>query len=210
MIGVVPSDSWRTFLEKAVEQYHHSLNRGHPVAEYLMGRGVSPESIGRFRFGVVDDPLPGHERYKGMLAIPYLSPSGKAVSLRFRNMSGLGDKYLTYPGDSARIFNTAALDRGTQGICIAEGELDAVISEQCELPTVGVPGSEAWKPIWNLFFRQYSQIIVLQDDDTAGEKFSRKIAEELPGARPIVMTGGDVTTYFLAHGRDGLRGKVIG
>ncbi|MFC9974322.1 toprim domain-containing protein [Spirillospora sp. NPDC127200] len=204
----MPSSSTRTFLENASQRYNEEITA--EGVEYLTGRGIEPETIETFRLGVVADPLPGHEPYRGFLAIPYLTPSGSVTSIRFRRLSGDGPKYLTVAGDIPRIYNTAALERGTRGICICEGELDAIIAEQCGLPAVGIPGAAAWQKVWVRLFEPYDQVMTLSDDDEAGRAFVTKLAKALGNVRDVPMAGGDVTTFFLTHGGDALRRKVLG
>jgi hypothetical protein len=202
----VPSDSLRAFLERASKLYHSQLDE--PVSEYLTGRGLDAEAAAKFRLGAVVDPLPGHEQYRGCLAIPYLTPSGSVTSIRFRNLSGHGAKYLTVAGDKPRIYNTAALERGTRAMCVTEGELDAAVAEVCELPTIGAPGAESWMPLWGRLIAQYDVVYTLSDDDDAGQEFAYKVAKTADNVRNVVMTGGDVTTFFLENGAEELRGKV--
>lgn len=204
----VPSDSLRAFLERASKLYHSQLDE--PAREYLTGpeRGLDEATIAKFRLGVVADPLPGHEHYRGCLAIPYLTPSGSVTSIRFRTLSGYGAKYLTVAGDKPRIYNTAALEQGTRAMCVTEGELDAAVADMCELPTIGIPGAEAWLPLWGRLISQYDVVYTLSDDDDAGQDFAYKVAKTADNVRNVVMTGGDVTTYYLEHGAEELRAKV--
>lgn len=202
----VPSDSLRAYLEKSSKLYHDQLNDD--VSDYLTGRGLSPETVAKFQLGAVVDPLPGHEQYTGCLSIPYLTPSGSVTSVRFRTLSGTGPKYLTVAGDKPRIYNTEALERGTRGICVVEAELDAAIADMCGLPTIGTSGASAWQKVWFRLISQYDFVYTLSDDDPAGQEFAHKIGQGTDNARNVIMTGGDVTTFFLEHGAEALRKKV--
>lgn len=214
---LVPSTSQRDFLEKASRKYHDELTP--EGVEYLTGpeRGLTEEAIERFRLGVVADPLPGHERYRGWLSIPYLTAYG-TTSIRFRRLDGKsGDKYLSLPGDPVRIYNPQALQRGTRAICLTEGEFDCMVVEMCGMPCIGLPGAQSWQRVWTRLLEQYESIFFLQDDDDAGRSMSENIAKHLPSNfRPIVMTKpapdkkGDVTNFFLTHGREALKDKVLG
>src|SRR5690554_7306712 len=83
------SDVQKKCLETATSQYRESLP-GSPAEEYLASRGFQPDNtaVGKFRLGYVADPLPGHEMYRGVLAIPELrrAPDGvwTVVTMRFR------------------------------------------------------------------------------------------------------------------------------
>jgi len=74
-------------LESITSTYKKAL-AGSPAEEYLASRSLSEESIHKFALGYVAEPAVGHERFKGMLAIPYLrrAPLGswKVVGMRFR------------------------------------------------------------------------------------------------------------------------------
>ena len=78
------SNSQRQFLLQATQEYAQHI---HKAIDYLTTRGLSVEEAKRFHLGVVENPLPGHEGYKGKLVIPYLTPSG-VVDLRFRSING--------------------------------------------------------------------------------------------------------------------------
>lgn len=206
---IVPSDSTRSFLEGASKRYALALPESPTAVEYLANRGIE-EMAQRFRLGLVDAPLPGHEQYLGMLAIPYLTPTGSVTTIRYRNLTNVGPKYLSPPGDIPRIYNTEALERATRAIIITEGELDAISAEVAGFPAVGLPGAQSWRPAWRRLFLQYDQVMVLQDDDDAGKEFAYKIQSELENARTIVMKRGDVNDFLVKNGPAELRKLVTG
>lgn len=208
---LVPSDTLRRYLEIASKNYHSQLFEGTgvaaQVAQYLQGRGITQEAARQFRLGVVVDPEPGHENYLGCISIPYLTPSRSVTAIRFRKLEG-EPKYLSTPGDIHRIYNTAALERGTRAICITEGEFDCIIAESCGLPTIGAQGANGWKDVFYLLVDQYDAVYMLADDDEAGKDFAYKLQKRMDSVRPVLMKGGDVTTFYLEHGAEALRRKV--
>lgn len=222
-------------LAEATSRYHGALN-GSPAAERLAARGLT-ESAGPFRLGYVLDPLPGHEQYRGMLAIPYLrrSSSGwSVVSLRFGCVTDgcthdYHGKYNTQAGDPPRLYNTLALQADTDTVVICEGEMDTLSAELSGLRAVGVPGVDSWRPHWRLPFLGYETVFVLADNDrpqvrkdcakcrgsckghNPGREFAERIAKELPNAKIISSAlGEDVNSEMVRHGRDYIRQKVIG
>lgn len=215
----VPSQERRTFLASARKKYQEALPDNPDVVEYLTKtRGLSMDSVNYFRLGVVDDPLPGNEAYKGMLSIPYTAPNGDTLSIRFRNLADIGPKYLTMPGDKPRPFNTPAVERHSVNICLTEGEIDTMILHQLGLPSMGIPGAKVWKKEWGLILRPYRTVFVFTDGDVAGRDFGKMIAEELPNVRIIDMgtyidqdgieKSHDVNTKYLVEGADVLLRKV--
>lgn len=215
----VPSQERRTFLESARKRYQEALPDNPDVAEYLTKtRGLSWDSVNYFRLGVVEDPLPSHEHYQGMLAIPYIAPNGDTLSIRFRNLADTGPKYLTMPGDKPRPFNTPSIERHAVNICLTEGEIDTMILHQLGLPAIGIPGAKVWKKEWSLIFKPYRIVYVFTDGDTAGREFGQMIAGELSNARIIDMgtyidqdgntVSHDVNTRYLVEGADAILRKV--
>ncbi|GAA3536764.1 hypothetical protein GCM10022419_015720 [Nonomuraea rosea] len=210
MKAVVPSQSSRRFTEKTSRAYHDQLDD--EALAYLTGpeRLLTEESINLHRIGVVRSPEPGHEHVTGYLSIPYLTPGGECISIRFRKLGeGPGPKYRSIAGDIPRMYGTEALQRGTRNICVTEGEFDRIIANQCGLPAVGIPGANSWEPVWRRLLVQFDAVYILHDDDEPGRELAAKVANSgLDNVRPIPMTGGDVTSFFAAHDRDGLRAKL--
>lgn len=214
MTGLQLSDSYRTFLETSTSRYEQSLSPD--VEEYLMGReegqrGLTQEIVERFRLGYVADPLPGHEHVRGRISIPYLTPDGSTIDVKFRKLreQDYGDKYTKLVGSKHHIFNTTALERGTSGIVICEGEIDAITSEQCGFPAVAIPGVQAWQPFWSRIFEQYSVVYMLADGDAPGKELYKKVAKNLDNVRLIPFEDKeDVNSFVLVHGAEGLKKKL--
>jgi hypothetical protein len=202
------SASQRDWLRQATVRYHQALP-GSPAAEYLGTRGLMDPAIvdqtNQFRLGYVADPLPGHEGYRGMLAIPYIRYSQEygwgVVSIRFRKLQdGVDNKYLTVAGDRPRLFNTQALLRRSPSIAITEGELDAITAELCGVPAVGVPGSQMWKPHHVEPFLGYKDVFILEDGDDAGREFSNKVKSSLSNGKIIPMPPGEDVNSVVVQG----------
>lgn len=166
-----------------------------------------------FRLGYVHEPLPGHEMYIGMLAIPYLrwsqSSGWQVISIRFRRITGDGPKYQTQAGDRPRLYNTLALLEHSPRVGITEGEFDAITASACGLPAVGCPGATAWQPHFREPFLGYKDVFILADGDDAGMKFAATVKKTLPNSRIIPMPPGeDVNSTVLTHGVRGLMDRL--
>lgn len=211
------SESQRNTLQQAVTEFHAQMPDS-PAEEHLTHRGLYQsdlqEQVERFRLGYVGDPLPGFEKYQGMLAIPYLRVHPRhgwgCVSIRFRRLGETGPKYRTMPGDRPRLYNTNALNLNVRDVGITEGELDAVTASVCGLPTVGVPGAQSWKPHFAELFRGYRTVYVFTDGDTAGEQFGETIGSQLSNSKIIPCPPGeDINSLLIDGGVETVRERFI-
>lgn len=211
------SSEQKSYLREATEKYHLAL-KGSPGEQYLASRGLGfpgliREQQARFRLGFVDEPLAGHEYYRGCLAIPYLRWSTEfgwsVVSIRFRRIDGGTPKYRTVAGDRPRLYNTPALLKQSLTVAITEGELDCITAEACGIPAVGVPGAEGWKPHFREPFLGYQSVFVLADGDDPGMRFAETVAKTLPNAKIIPSPAGDdVNSLFVKHGAEALQERL--
>lgn len=202
----VPSRSWKEQLETSTTEYQKQLP-GSLGESALLTRGLTPETIQKFRLGYVASPLSGDEPYRGRIAIPYLTTSG-IVSMRFKRVGDFGDKMLVHSGDKARPYNVNALHH--QGmVAIVEGEPDVWIADQIGLPAVGMPGSKSWKKLWRRLFRRWD-VLVIEDGDEPGMEMGKDIVADL---RPVANSVRkftcpedlDLTDLYQKHGPEELR-----
>ncbi len=200
------SNSQRQFLLQATQRYTSKIEI---AKDYLENRSLSVEEANIFHLGVVDEPLPGHEPYKGRLAIPYITPSG-VVDIRFRAMHGEDPKYLGLVGSKTTMFNTQACFVADKYICVTEGEFDCIMmSVKTAHPTVGVPGANNWKPHYNKILDDFDVVIVLADGDTAGLEFGKKVSRELGNVNIISMPEGeDVNSMITKQGSEWIDERV--
>lgn len=201
----------RRFFEQAVMTYQNGLLGDTSAQAYLTGRGLPPAAVATYRLGVVSSPLPGHEAYRGRLAIPYLTPAG-VVNIRFRCLAQHEceghPKYLSGEGAGTNLFNVLDLKKDSPFICVAEGEIDTMSLSLAGLPAVGVPGVDTWQKHFSRCLEDFEVIYAFGDGDKAGGKFSNFLARETR-ARPIRMPAGkDCNDLFREEGAEGLR-KLI-
>ena len=192
------SNSQRQFLLQATQRYAGTIEL---ATEYLSSRHLSVEEANIFHLGVVADPLPGHEPYKGRLAIPYITPSG-VVDIRFRAMHNEDPKYMGLVGAKTTMFNTKACFVADKYICVTEGEFDCIMmGVKTQHPTIGIPGANNWKPHYAKILDDFEIVIVLADGDAAGLEFGKKISRELGNVNIISMPEGeDVNSMMVKRG----------
>jgi len=200
------SASQRQLLEKASATYAGQI---HQAKEYLESRGLSLEDAKSVGLGLVNEPVPGHEQFRGRLAIPYITPTG-VVDIRFRAVGPQEPKYLGLAGAKLRMYNTKALFTAGDAIGVCEGEIDAItLTLKVGIPAIGIPGANAWKPHYRKLLQDFERIYVFADGDQSGQDFARHLAKELFGVVNLAMPEGeDVNSMFLAHGKEYFLEKV--
>ena len=196
----------RQFLLQATQRYASKIEL---AKDYLSSRQLSVEEASTFHLGVVEDPLPGHEAYKGRLAIPYITPSG-VVDIRFRAMSNEEPKYMGLVGAKTTMFNTQACFVANKYICVTEGEFDCIMmSVKTMHPTIGIPGANNWKSHYAKILDDFDVVIVLADGDPAGLEFGKKISRELGNVNIISMPDvEDVNSMMIKMGSEWLDGRI--
>lgn len=206
------SESQREALEEATASYQEAVTGD--AARWLVARGIDRATAATFRLGVVGDPMPGHERFRGMLAIPYLDRAGAPLQLRFRcfqdheHRDFFHGKYNSVAGDPVRIFNVRAVHEAKDVISVTEGEFDAMILEKIGLRAVAVPGANLWRPHFRRVLAGFSRIHVWGDPDEAGADFTNKVTRSLRQAKGMRLRDGDVTDIYKRDGAIGLLSLV--
>lgn len=177
---------------------------------YLAEHGTDFAIASKYQLGYVSHPLPGDERFQGMLAIPYLTPAG-ARGLKFRSLSQGGAKYAKHAGEKNRLYNAPAYFVAGNVIGLAEGEMDAIAAtERLGVPTLGVPGVEGWKKPWRQVFTDFSEVLIFADGDQPGRDFAAEMSEIIGDRSRIVQCpdNEDVSSMVAAGRQAELQAKM--
>jgi len=203
VITLVPPRSTKNLLERASAAYQSQLV-GSPGESHLLERGITKETIERFRLGFVDSPLLGDERFYGRISIPYQTVTG-IVSIRFRvttaTKTETTKKYLSSAGDPGRPFNVQSLDRINKICYLTEGEMDAIILDQMGLTSIGIPGAQAWNPIFGRILR-HRNVVLLADGDKAGRELADTVGKQTRIKVVSMPADEDVNSMYLNLGAD--------
>lgn len=191
-------------LEEAVARYEQDVSV--PVARHVLDRGITEETATMFRLGAVVNPEPGHDRYRGMMAIPYLDRHGSPLTIRFRCIEDHSHrdfyhgKYNSIPEDPSRVFNVGAIFQAEDEIHVTEGEIDAIILNQLGLPAVAIPGAQGFQAHHRRMLAGFSRVWVYGDPDEAGADFTNRVVRMMKQAKGVRMRDGDVNETYLAGG----------
>ena len=182
------SNQRRAFLAAATESYRDQFADS-PAVKFLQDRGIPDDVAEKFRLGYVGEPVDGHDRFVGRLAIPYLTPSGVSC-IRFRSLEKDPErKFDQEKGVRTALYNVQDLHRSDPWIAVCEGEPDTwVTSGIVGVPAVGIPGVDHWNTnaaIWSKLLQDYDTVFVLTDPDESGQKIVSDICNRVENPRLI-------------------------
>ena len=205
------SDSLRASLITATLLYEQSLDQ---AASYLAARGIDRDAATGHHLGFVAEPHPGHERFRGMLSIPYVTPAGP-VAIKFRRIQGEDGPKYDGPSQKARLYNARVCADGGDVVAICEGELDALVcSSVVGVPAVGSPGT-TWLEHWSRCFGDFDRVVVIADHDAKedgsdpGLKHAKKVAGLVHGELVLPPGGMDLGEWVQQDGPEAVR-KAMG
>lgn len=192
-------------LQEAAQYYHELLGENEEAYRYLVeDRGLTLETIQRHQLGWADGSLTTHLRSIGFSVEDAMSSgltksNGKdflfeKITIPFHSLGAvnmirgkeIGGKYLTPPGEKARLFNVDST-YGADQVVVTEGEFDAMVVEQMGYHAVGVPGASSWQDSWNTYFDKVRKVYVVFDNDHAGQLGADKVAKAIGSKSRIVM-----------------------
>lgn len=208
--SLIPSSSLRASLEHATAMYEKNVE---DLASYLVTRGIGRDAALGARLGKVCEPAPGHERFVGMMSIPYLTPGGP-VAIKFRRLDDEHPKYDGPSGQHARLFNAGLLaDTDSDTVLICEGELDAVVGTHVlGVPSVGRPGGGTWLDHWSRCFADFERVLIVADNDdkpdgsNPGLKSAKSVQKHIPDSQLVLPPlGMDLGEWVLAEGAEAVK-----
>lgn len=141
------------------------------VLDWLHKRGLTDETIAAFRLaGNPDDTA---------VLMPYIR-DGELVNVKTRLLT---EKKMWQAKDSEPcLFGWHLIDPKLRSVCITEGEIDAMTLHQVGIPALSVnqgAGNHQWiDSDWERLLR-FSDIVLCYDDDDAGRKGAREVANRL-------------------------------
>lgn len=142
--------------------------------EWLKGRGLSDETIAAFKVGE-------HQQGGKTFAVfPYLR-DGELINAKHRNVADKRDMRQE-AGAEPCLFGWHLVGPNVRAIAITEGEIDAMTLHQAGIPALSVnqgAGNHQWiESDWDRLER-FSEILLCFDDDAAGQKGAREVANRL-------------------------------
>lgn len=204
-------------LEKATASYAASVD---DLASYLVARGISKEAAFEQRLGCVSNPEPGHERFRGWLSIPYLTPGG-VVAMKFRCASDHDcravecQRYDAPAQQKTKLYNAGILAQGGEVCAVVEGEIKAIVTtHELGIPAVGTSAG-VWLEHWSRCLADFDRVLVIADNDikadgsNPGVRHAKKVLATLPQGELVTPPPGvDIDDWVLRDGADAVRERI--
>lgn len=165
------------------------------LGEWLSNRGLTDATVEAFRVGEV-------ERSGALYAVfPYIR-EGELINAKYRNIADKKDMRQE-AGAEPCLYGWHLVDPKKRVIAIAEGEIDAMSLHQVGIPALSVnagAGNHQWiDNDWSRLER-FSEIYLCYDNDEAGQKGAKEVANRLGLDRCKVVTlpTKDANEYLLS------------
>ena len=169
----------KEFIDKKKQKSREKVLISPENREYLKSRGLSDEVIDQADFT--------EKFHKGSwyISLPIYTPIGDLEGNKLRQFPNLGKSKLWAESKvKAQLYGLHIINNSPQLrrdiVVITEGELDALAVISQGYPAVsGTNGAMTWQNNWSQLLKDYSKVYIALDNDEAGQKGARKIAESL-------------------------------
>jgi hypothetical protein len=112
-----------------------------------------------------------------VVRIPYYSPEGQEVAVRYRKALTGDNRFSWRKGD--RVYPYGLGRKPHDWTLLVEGESDCWTAWAHDLPAMGLPGASTWRPEWAEHFKGM-QVYLWQEPDEAGQALPVKVGKDLP------------------------------
>jgi DNA primase len=163
------TDDFEPFDVALLNRLHDSLLASTRGLEYLVGRGISLDSIERFHLGYSEN--------QDMVTVPVFSDNGIPVGFVARSIEGKQFKNSTNLPRSKVLFG---LNKNKfEEIIVVESSFDAIKLNQIGFHAVATLGANVSREQLRLLEKYATKIILAPDSDEAGQGFAKKITDAI-------------------------------
>jgi 5S rRNA maturation endonuclease (ribonuclease M5) len=180
----------------AADRYHKALPIAPGLLSYLQSRGITSESIKRFKLGLFS------RNGTQWLTIPHFE-AGELINIKYRSVPPAEKTFRREKDCRSVLFNGDVLNNVDE-IIVTEGEIDAITLVQAGFEnTVGVTaGAGSFPREWIDQLKGIKRIYLAFDGDETGQKGTRSIAKLLGHERCFHLQlpeGRDINDFFRDH-----------
>ena len=144
---------------------------------YYYGRKITKDSMKKFDLG--------YSESQDMVTIPVHSPDGILVGFVGRSVEGKEFKNTPKLPKGKTLFNLNRV-KSSRRIYVVESSFDAIRLDQCGFPAVATLGSNVSNFQTDLLKQYFNDIIVIADNDDAGNNMAKRLQEKL-GSRVSIL-----------------------
>jgi DNA primase len=145
--------------------------------EYYTKRKISGPSLQKFSLGYSDK--------RDMVTIPVHSPTGMLVGFVGRSVEGKDFKNTPKLPKSKVLFNLHRI-KNSREVYVVESAFDVIRLDQCGFPAVAILGSNVSNIQVDLLKKYFNDIIVIADNDAAGENMASRLQEKLTSRVSVI------------------------
>ena len=165
------------FDEFTVKRLNASALESPRAIRYYQGRMITSDSVKKFSLG--------YSEKQDMVTIPVHTPDGMCVGFVGRSVEG--KEFKNTPGlpKSKVLFNLHRV-KTSRKVYVVESSFDAIRLDQVGIPAVATLGASVNGTQIGLLQKYFNDIIVIADNDEAGNNMKDKLVEKL-GSRVTVI-----------------------
>ena len=147
------------------------------AVNYFYGRRINESSMKKFHLGYSDK--------QDMVTVPAHSPDGMCVGFVGRSIEG--KEFKNTPGlPKAKLLFNLHRVKNSDRVYIVESSFDAIRLDQVGLPAVATLGANISNTQVELLRKYFNNIIVIADNDEAGNSMKTRLVEKL-GSRVSII-----------------------
>lgn len=171
--------------------------------DYWTGnRALDPETVERFGLG--------YDPFTNRVTLPLRDVQGRVLGVTYRRLDDGRPKYLHPKGfPVGRHLYGAWLLGDTRTVAVVEGQVDAIRCVSERVPAVSLMGSRITRDQIKVLQRlDIQKVVLMLDNDSAGQHGTMAIHEALQGSGMRVMAGW-YRPYWRVKDPDGLKGDRL-
>ena len=149
-----------------IERLHQSVFTNPKAIKYYQDRKIDKDSVVKYKLG--------YSEKQDMVTIPVYSPDGLCLGFVGRSIEGKVFKNTPGLPKSKTLFNLQRAKRYDK-VFVVESSFDAIRLEQVGVHAVATLGATISKEQRKLLKQYFNQVIVLGDNDEAGQNMSKKM-----------------------------------
>lgn len=148
---------------------HQALESDRAVS-YFASRKINKDAMSKFNLG--------YSEKQDMITVPIHSPDGLTLGFVARTIEGKEFKNTPNLPKSKTLFNLHRV-KHSDTVYVVESSFDAIRLDQLDFPAVATLGANVSKAQIELLKKYFNQVIIITDNDEAGDRMYDRIADGL-------------------------------